>query len=246
MLEKQVVVERVDGEPARGKLVAVTGDTAVLVQDDGQVITVSRSQATKLSLKPAADPAEPPAESPVPADPNAPKSAEPATDGKPVPAKKTGEDEDFAKLGLFTAHGVSYAHWRTGDFREGAAAYALDFGVGYNFKKTVGLYGVIGGHVGAGLLDKSMRASLGHFVAMVRYNRKYFAFLGGLGLGWGGQRTSQGTEREVGVAIPLRFMGKIPLPKHFFLGLGAGYEPAFLRGPVIVNTVSLQLVIGRW
>lgn len=235
MLQKEVVVEHAGGEPVQGKLVALSADTAVIVGADGQVQTVLKSNATKLSV-------------PQQAEATAPKPASSATDGKPVeqPDQEKDDEEDYAKLGLFTAHGASYAHWRTSDFREGAAAYALDVGVGYNFKKSIGLYLMLGGHVGAGLLDKSMRASLGHLAMMFRYNRKYFAFLGGVGLGWSGQRTADGTQRAIGAAIPLRLLGKIPLPKHWFIGLGAGYEPAFLKGPIVVNTVTLQFVVGRW
>jgi hypothetical protein len=148
---------------------------------------------------------------------------------------------------LFTSHGIAYSHWRTPSFREGRAAYALDLGIGYNFNAKLGLYGLFGGAVGTRLVDKEARASVGHFAAALRYKRKYFAFLGGLGLAVGGVRGPDDDRyRGSGLAIPIRMMGVIPLPKELFLGIGGGYDFAILQKGRMVNALSVQLTFGRW
>jgi hypothetical protein len=228
MLDKQVEVE-VGEETITGKLAAVTDDNAVIVLASGEVRTIAKTDASSLKL------------ASVPPPPDEAK--------KPDEPKK---DEDYPKLGIFTTQGVSFAHWRTENYRKGAAAYALDVGAGYNFRPTIGLYGVIGGNVAAKLKlrDGEVRGNMGHFSAMVRYKKKYFALLAGLGIAWSRRDersvAGQSTQKDVGLAIPIRIMGHIPLPKDFYLGMGIGYTLAVFAKGKLFNGPSLQLVLARW
>jgi hypothetical protein len=154
--------------------------------------------------------------------------------------------DDYPKFGVFTTHGLSYAHWRTQPYRSGSAAYALDLGAGYNFKETIGLYGVFGGNVAARIVDKQVKGNMGHFSAMIRYKKKYFAFLAGVGVAWSRLDEPTETDKDVGVVIPLKLMGHIPLPKHFYLGIGVGYELAIFARGRLFNAPSLQLLLARW
>jgi hypothetical protein len=224
MLDKQVEID-VGDATHEGKLAAVSEDTVVLLDDNGAVQTLPKKDATALRLakpEPAAKPAE------------APK--------KSAPEKK----EDYAKLGIFTTHGVSFAHWRTQDYRSGSAAYALDLGAGYNFRDTIGLYGVFGGNLAARIVDKQVKGNMGHFSAMVRFKKKYFALLAGLGVAWSRLDEPSQTAKDVGVVIPLKLMGHIPLPKHFYIGIGVGYEIAIFAKGRLFNAPSLQFVLARW
>jgi hypothetical protein len=224
MLEKQVEVD-VGDQTHEGKLAAVTEGTIVLLDDKGAVQTLPKNDATALRLAN-----------------RKPEPKPPAPAKKPEPKK----EDDYAKLGIFTTHGVSYAHWRTQDYRSGSAAYALDLGAGYNFKDTIGLYGVLGGNVAARIVGKQVKGNMGHFSAMVRFKKKYFALLAGVGLGWSRLQEPTQIAKDVGVVIPIKVMGHIPLPKHFYLGIGVGYELAIFAKGRLFNAPSLQLVLARW
>jgi hypothetical protein len=88
-------------------------------------------------------------------------------------------------------------------------------------------------------------ANSGHLNLMLRYRRKYFAFLGGIGLGWSGLKEPNAKTKAVGASIPLRLMGIIPLPRNLWLGISAGYELQILAGGNIFNGLALQVVFGR-
>lgn len=237
MLEKNVTIDKTDATSVTGKLAAVTPDTVVVVADDGSVSTLPKSDATALRLAEETPAEEEPAEEEAPAE-----------EEKDQPKE---EDDDYPKLGLFTSHGVAYGRWRIRDARnqhvaDGAATYALDLGVGYNFKKTLGIYAMIGGVVAGKLFDDRVKANAGHFNAMLRYKKKYFVFMGGIGVGWTRVREPTQIARNRGVSIPLRIMGNIPLPKKLFLGIGAGYELAIFGDGRLLNAPSLLLAFGRW
>jgi hypothetical protein len=226
-----------------GKLLSVGEDTAVLVRDEGDVVSVRKVDVQRLKIADAEAPApapsgdeEEPAETPAAAD----------DESRPEPTdEETNENEetpDHRRLGLFTSHGVGYGRFRQpGD---GGAVYALDIGAGYNWNERWGVYAVIGGVVGARLDDQ--RGHFGHFAVAFRRKWRYFAFLGGLGAGIAGVHgPGDALDRRVGLAVPIKLMGLIPLPKDLSLGIGLGYDLGLLPGQV-VNGISLQVTVARW
>ncbi len=238
MLDRNVIVQTGSGEIS-GKLVSITEDEAVLVDDTGNVTTVRRAEVSSLKLR-EATPAPPAATTPA---------AQPATTTDKD--EKDGEAEDNKprhRLGLFTSHGVAYAHWyRRNRFGDGAATYALDLGVGVNFSERHGLYLLLGGMVGAHGLDRPTNGHYGHVAAAFRIKRKYIAFIPGIGAGFTAlQDPDGGWKRYAGLALPFKLMGLIPLPKELFLGIGVGWDLAFLQDRHVFNGISGQITVGRW
>jgi len=217
-------VERRGAPAVRGKLISTEGDHAVVMGDDGQVTSIPKRDATSLKAEDG-------------------KAAEPAT----PTGKKAGPDWKYKKLGLFTSHGVGYARWRSSDYRDGGAAYLLDIGVGFNFTERFGVYGLIGGAVGARLQDKSVVGHHGHFALSFLARGKYIAFIPGIGLAMNTRKgPGDGRIREMGVAIPVKLMGVIPLPKDLFLGIGLAYELAIMGDTKPFQTIGGQVTVGRW
>jgi hypothetical protein len=233
MMNQDVTLETATGEPVTGKLIAVTSDSAVVVGADGNVTTVLKTDVTALKT---ATIEEPPAES---------KPANPETEDEAKEVDPKKKERTLPKLGLFMAHGVSYAHWQTRDYGGGSAAYALDFGAGYNVSDKFGVYGMVGGNVAAKIWDDRVKANSGHANLMLRYRRKYFAFMGGIGVGWNRLAQTNQTTRAIGASIPLRLMGIIPLPRHLWLGIAAAYELQILGGGRVFNGIGLQILLGR-
>ncbi|MFO0633585.1 MAG: hypothetical protein U0168_12105 [Nannocystaceae bacterium] len=156
-------------------------------------------------------------------------------------------DVKYHKLGLFTLHGVGYTRWRTPSFAAGGESYNLDAGVGFNFTERFGVYGLVGGAVGARILDKQTHGSLGHFAISFLVRRKYVAFIPGIGLAVAGRRgPGDARVRETGVAIPLKLMGLIPLPKDLTLTVGLGYDLAILAQTRPLQTIALQVGVARF
>jgi hypothetical protein len=214
-----------------GKLIAVTSDSAVIVDAQGEVTTVLKADATALKVADG-----------KPVGPKPPPT--PKSDGKPAtPPPDPGEE--MPKFGFFTAHGLGYGHFRTRDYSSGSAAYALDLAAGYNFTNKFGLYGLVGGMVAGKIQDRTIRANAGHANLAFRFRRKHFAFLGGVGVGWAGLREPTRRIRAVGVSIPIRLMGIIPLPKKLYIALSAGYQLGIMGKGNIFNGLSLQLAFGR-
>jgi hypothetical protein len=257
MIDKRVTIDTEAGS-STGKLLSVAEDSVVLIGDDGEVITVRKADATRLRLaSKTPDETLPSEEIPTEA-----PAETPADDGKPVASPADGKpkgDEGKRppakhKLGLFTSHGIAYSHFRQSDsrvgpasnFRDGGPSYALDVGVGYNFNDRLGLYGLVGGLVGAPLQDKTVRGHFGHVAVSLAFKGKYIAFVPGLGVGFSALRDSDGVDRRAGFALPIKVMGIIPLPKELFLGIGIGYDLGILRGSQIFNGISGQLTVGRW
>ena len=243
MLERRVDIETPTGT-VTGRLVSVGSDAVVLVRDDGEVVSVRKQSATRVKVATDEPTADPPA-----TDPPASDEASAEEPGSPEDAavEDAAEPSSHRKLGLFTSHGIGYARFRTPGFRDGGAAYALDVAVGYNITERFGIYGLIGGHVGARINDNEARGHFGHFaVAFVR-KWKYFAFIPGVGVGVSGIRgPDDARDRRVGFALPIKAMGLIPLPKELFLGIGLGYDLGLLPGGHVVNAIAFQVTVGRW
>lgn len=229
MRDKPVVLERRDGEPVRGKLIAHEGTHAVVQQQDGKVVSIAKADVASL----ASD--EPKAATPAPAD---------ATPPAKQPAKPTWK---YHKLGLFTLHGIGYTRWRTPTLRDGGASYNLDAAVGFNFSERFGVYALVGGAVGANLASKTVKGHYGHFALSFLARRKYIAFIPGIGLAVAGRRgPGDGALRETGLAVPLKLMGLIPLPKELTLTVGIGYDLAILAQTRPLQSVSFQIGVARF
>jgi len=231
MLDKPVIIDRVDGLPAlEGVLTAITEADVVVMADGGQIIAIKKSDASAL---------------------RAPTSIATPTAAESEPSKPGRAESDQGpppKLGIFTSHGIGYGRWRTPNRAYGGATYALDFAIGYNFKPKVGIYALFGGdvagHIGP---DRGIRANFGHLAAVLRYKRKVLSLMAGLGLGWSAQRGPEETIRATGITIPLRLSLSFPkVPRHWFIAGSFGWEPAFFTKGYMFNVLTVQLTFGRW
>lgn len=234
-LEQSVTVERDGGEPIHGKLVATTEAAAVIVADDGDVHTLRKADVAVVTIDDAPEAAEPEAVS---------EQNPPAEEASDPPAKK---EDDWKKFGVFTSHGISYAHWRTEPYQAGAAAYAGDLGVGYNWRRAWGAYLVLGGHAGARLVRRTIKGNFGHLAGMVRYRgKKRFVAMGGLALAWSKLDEPERRVRDVAVSIPLKIMAQFKVADSLYLAMGVGYEPGFFAQGRIANALSLQATLAHW
>ena len=237
MKDKKVILERVEGEPVNGKLIAHEGMHAVVLQDDGVITSVAKQDVAALKSGDVAPPAPPAAgkDAPTPPTPTKPK-----------------DDWKWHKLGLFTTHGVAYSRWRTPHYVSGGATYNLDGGVGFNFGPRFGVYTLVGGAVGARLRDKTVRGNYGHFALSFLVRRKYVAFIPGIGLALSGRRGPDDQRvRETGVAIPIKLMGLIPIKKagradELQIMIGLGYDLAILANTRPLNSIALQVGVARF
>jgi hypothetical protein len=231
-MEQKVTVEVDDAEPLRGKLVATTPAAAVVVGDDGNVHTLQKADVASLAVDaPEPEPEEPP-------------TSEAST---PEEEPKKEEPADWKKFGVFTSHGISYAHWRTSLYRAGAAAYAGDLGVGYNWSRPWGAYLVIGGHAGARLVDRTIKGNFGHLAGMFRYRgKKRFVGMFGLSLAWSKLEEPTRRVRDVSVSIPLKAMATFNVADSTYIGVGIGYEPGFFAQGRIANALSFQATLAHW
>lgn len=238
MKDKTVVLQRADGTSVSGKLIASEGTHAVLVGEDDVVISVPKSEVLALEVETP--------EAGVPTEPPAPKKKDEAA-AEVADEEKAEPEWPYKKLGVFTSHGVAYSRWRASDYREGGATYVLDAAVGYNFSERFGVYGLIGGAVGARLLDKRVRGHYGHFALSFLVRRKYIAFIPGVGVAVSSRRgPGDDRVRETGFAVPVKFMGLIPLPKELFLGIGLTYDLAIMADTRLFQTIGAQVTLGRW
>ena len=230
MKDKQVVIERKQGEPVRGKLIAHEGTHVVVAQQDGQVATIAKSDATALKL-----------DEPTPGKPVDDKS------GKPIAQKKKDPKWKYHKLGVFALLGVGYARFRTPSYRSGGAAFNIDGGVGFNFSEKFGVYGLVGGAVGARINDKQTRGQYGHFTLSFLARAKYIAIMPGIGLALASRRgPGSSFIRETGVAIPVKVFGIIPLPKDLSLLVGIGYDLAIMAQTRPFQTIGVQVGVARF
>lgn len=241
--EQNVILELRDGAEIRGKLVQHDATSAVLVQADGRVVVVEKATVTSLRVELAPEPVPQPQAEPQPSSPSA---SAPAT--APPPAHPASERE-FARLGFFVAQGAGFAHW-TGADSEGTAAYAADFGLGFNTSKSVGLYAVGGGLFAGRMFEKDVKANYGHLAAAVVGRGRYFGAALGIGLGFSSLVTADDPSRafrDLGLAIPIKMQGFIPLPKNLYIGVGLAYDfAAFQKFEMLFNGVSGFVSFGRW
>lgn len=284
---RQVVIDTPTGAVG-GELLRSDGETLVLVQADGRVLTVDKTEATAVRVvqAPASGgttapigpaPAPAPAPSPTPATgttppiattptPATPAPAATATPAAPAPAttdpaaveeelspreqrrKERREKREHAILGAFTMQGATYTHWRGDGVNGGYASYAMDFGVGANLSRGFGMYAVGGGLFGAKIDDKQTNANYGHIAALFAFGGKHYYSTVGAGVAFSRLRyPDDRLDKDVGLAIPFKLVGKIPLPKKLYIGLGLTYEFSAVRGfSLFVNGIGGQIVFGRW
>lgn len=212
-------------------------------------------------------PTTPAPTTPAPATPTAPAApaattpTDPAaapTDPAAAPAEELSprekrrqerkEKREHAILGAFTMQGATYTHWRGDGVNSGFASYAMDFGVGANLSPGFGMYAVGGGLFGAKIDDKQTNANYGHIAALFAFGGKHYFSTVGAGVAFNRLRYADDRlDKDVGLAIPFKLVGKIPLPKKLYIGLGLTYEFAAVRGfSLFVNGIGGQIVFGRW
>lgn len=252
-LEKKNVVIETNSGPVEGELIRSDGPTLVLVKKDGTVKTLHKTRATgvKVAQPPAPPPKpsqeiadlEPPAEDEADEDPE----DEELTPGEKR-RKERRENRKHALLGAFTMQGVTYSHWRGDGIRSGHASYAMDWGIGANLSPSFGMYAVGGGLFATKLEGGSTKGNYGHIDFMFAFGGKYYFSMIGAGGGFSRLRYEDGRlEKDSGLSIPGKLMGKIPLPHKLYIGLGITYEFAAVRGfDRFINAIGGQLVVGRW
>lgn len=270
LVGRDVEVQTASG-PVRGELLRSDGAQVVLVGDDGSVFTTPKSGATSVKVvkPPAAAPPPQPREEiaslDAPAEP-APASDETADEGEDEGdeeltagqkrRKERREKREHALLGAFTMHGATYSHWRGDGVNAGHASYAMDWGVGFNFSKTFGLYAFAGGLFGAkidGPRDENdnqttLKANYGHVGGLFAFGGQWYYSTVGAGAAFSRLRFADGTlHKDKGLAIPTKIMARIPLPQKLYIGIGLTYELGMVRNfNRFVNAIGGQIVFGRW
>lgn len=201
---------------------------------------------TPAPTTPAPAATAPAATTPAPTDP----AATPAEELSPREKRRQErrEKREHAILGAFTMQGATYTHWRGDGVNSGFASYAMDFGVGANLSPGFGMYAVGGGLFGAKIDDKQTNANYGHIAALFAFGGKHYYSTVGAGVAFNRLRYADDRlDKDVGLAIPFKLVGKIPLPKKLYIGLGLTYEFAAVRGfSLFVNGIGGQIVFGRW
>lgn len=250
---KEVVIETSAG-PVEGELTSVRGDTLVVIAPDGSVSSVPKRNATSVKVA-KRDPGPALPTTPPPAKNGGGSEAEAeaeATDddgelSREEKRKQRREERSHALLGTFSAHGAAYAHWRGDGIAAGHAAYAMDWGLGFNATERFGMYAVAGGLLGARIDDKQVRANYGHVAFMFAFGGKYYHSMFGAGAAFSRLRFEDELQKDVGLSLPLKIFGKIPLPHRIYIGIGLSYELGLVRNfGRAVNGIGGQLVVGRW
>lgn len=245
---KQVTIATPAGD-VEGELAATEGDTLVIIADDGAVQTVPKADATGVRVRKVAAPA--PAE---PTTPRAKTAAEPADEADDGEEKQDDEKKDKKKkkrehalLGAFTAHGAAYTHWRGEGVSAGGAAYAMDWGIGINPTPGFGMYAVAGGLLAAKIDDKTTRGNYGHVAFSFAFGGKYYFSMIGAGVAFNRLKFPDETQKDIGLALPMKLFGRLPLPHDLYLGIGLSYELGIVRDfNRFVNGIGGQIVFGRW
>jgi len=241
---KRIAVET-SGAPVEGELASSKGSDLVLVADDGTVLTVPKADAKGVKVTRREPMTAPdPAPSATASEDAKPGDAKPV-DAKPDDSKK--KKREHALVGAFSAHGAGYANWRGQGVSAGHAAYLMDWGIGVNPTKGFGMYAMAGGVLGARIDDKTIRANYGHFNLMFAFGGKYYHSMFGAGVGLSRLKMPAETQKDVGLSLPFKIFGKLPLPHKLYIGLGLSYELALVRNwHRFVNVIGAQLVVGRW
>ncbi|MEM7151344.1 MAG: hypothetical protein AAF799_00810 [Myxococcota bacterium] len=269
-LQGRQVAVMTNGGTVSGELLRSDGDSVVLVLADGQVRTIPKSQATGVRVVQTPAPTTPAPTTPAPtpaattSDPQpSPAAAEAEPEAEPeeelTPGqqrrKERRENREHALLGLLAMHGATYSHWRdSGDgtdayaVNSGHASYAMDWGVGVNLSPTFGMYAIAGGLLGAKIDNDRIKANYGHVAALFAFGGKYYFSTVGAGVGFSRLRFEDDTlHKDTGLALPFKLVGKIPLPKKLYLGIGLTYELAMVRGfSRFINAIGGQITVGRW
>lgn len=250
--------------PVTGELLRAEGAQVVIVEENGTVATVAKSNAASVKVvkapPPSAGPEEEIASLDAPADAPPPEGDEEEGDEELTAGqqrrKERREKREHALLGAFTMHGVTYSHWRGEGVRAGHASYAMDWGVGANFSKNFGIYAFAGGLLGAKIdgpddvdgNDTEIKANYGHVGGMFAFGGKWYYTTLGAGAAFSRLRFADGTlQKDRGLAVPTKVMARIPLPKKLYIGIGLTYEFAAVRNfGRYVNAIGGQLVFGRW
>ena len=243
--------------PKQGELASSEGDSIVLIAADGEVQTIPKAQASGVKVVKAPSPAsemasleagpEPPPEDGARGEESGEEDEEltPAQQRR----KERREKREHALLGAFTMHGATYSHWRGNGINAGHASYAMDWGIGANFSPSFGMYAMVGGVYGARIDNKTVRANSTHIAALFAFGGKYYYSTVGAGVGFNRLRfpDPRGLEKDVGLSLPFKLVGKIPLPKKLYIGLGLTYEFGAYDGfSRYLNAIGGQIVFGRW
>ena len=85
-------------------------------------------------------------------------------------------------------------------------------------------------------------------VALFAFGGKYYFSTVGAGVAFSRLRFADDRlDKDVGLALPFKLVGKIPLPKKLYIGLGLTYELGMVQGfSRFVNGIGGQIVFGRW
>jgi hypothetical protein len=267
---RQVVVQTRDG-PVEGELTSSEGDTLVIIGPEGEVLSVPKATASGVRV---ADPKPAPTKpAPAPTSGNAagematletgsgdeeaaqPSDADEANAEDPKTKREQKRKErGFAILGAFTAQGATYTHWRGEGMNDGHASYAMDFGVGANLTQGFGMYVVGGGLFATKLEDDDIRVkgNYGRVAFLFLLGGKYYFSTLGAGVGFSRLKYKEAVQfdnpvKDVGLSIPFKIMGKIPLPKNLYIGIGLTYEfAAVSKFNQFINGIGGQIVFGRW
>lgn len=242
---KQVTIATANGD-VEGELATTDGDTLVVIADDGAVQTVPKASATAVRVRKTAAPAKPASQIAPPIVEDE-KKDEKKGDEKDDEKKDKKKKREHALLGAFTAQGAAYSHWRGEGVNAGHAAYAMDFGVGVNPTPGFGMYAMGGGLLAAKIDHKTIRANYGHLAFMFAFGGKYYFSMIGAGVAFNRLKFETETQKDIGLALPMKLFGRLPLPKHLYLGIGISYELGMVRGfNRFVNGIGGQIVFGRW
>ncbi len=262
LVGRDVVIETRGGGTVEGELIESKGSALVVVRADGSVSTTPKSSATSVRVKPAPPPpspaVEPSAQDNIAALESPASPEETAEDGEDEGdedltegqkrRKERREKREHALLGAFTMQGATYSHWRGDGVNSGHASYAMDWGVGFNFSKTFGLYAIAGGLLGAKIDGGDTKANYGRVGGVFAFGGKWYYSTVGAGVAFSRLRFEDDTlQKDRGLAIPSRLMLRIPLPKKLYAGIGLTYEFAAVRNfGRYINAIGGQLVFGRW
>lgn len=238
--ERQIVASMADGTELRGTLLGHTADTVTIAGPGGEVRTIPRADVLGVAVAPAPTPEpepEPEPEPPPPIEP-APETSQP----EPPPKRD-------ARLGVFLAQGPGVGFWTAKGLTGKTVAYRLDAAVGLDVADRV-MFSVLGGGLLGGRIDDDVRATFGRLALAVTPHGRHFA--GQFGIGAGFSRLVSTHDRkdkfeDLGLAVPTRLMGLIPLPHHIFLGIGLSYEFAALaKFRILYNMIAFEITVGRW
>ena len=124
----------------------------------------------------------------------------------------------------------------------------MDWGVGLNLSPTFGMYAIAGGLLGAKIDNDRIKANYGHVAALFAFGGKYYFSTVGAGVAFSRLRFEDDTlHKDTGLALPFKLVGRIPLPKKLYIGLGLTYELAMVRGfSRFINGIGGQITVGRW